>query len=62
MPRLFVALELPEPLRQAVGGLQSGLRGARWLDEDALHLTLAFLGEVDGSAVARIETALEQAA
>lgn len=62
MPRLFVALELPEALRRAVGELQSGLRGARWLDEDALHLTLAFIGEVDGSAVRRIETALEDVA
>ena len=59
MPRLFVALQLPEPLRQAVRALQCGLRGARWLDEEALHLTLAFIGDVDGSAQRRIETALD---
>ena len=58
MPRLFVALQLPEPLAQAVRELQSGLRDARWLTEDGLHLTLAFIGEVDGSARHRIETAL----
>lgn len=58
MPRLFVALQLPDPLRQAVCGLQYGLRNARWLDEDGLHLTLAFLGEVDNSAQRRIEDAL----
>ena len=58
MPRLFVALQLPEPLAQAVHELQSGLRGAHWLTEDGLHLTLAFIGEVDGSAQQRIETAL----
>ena len=58
MPRLFVALQLPEPLAQAVRELQSGLRSARWLTEDGLHLTLAFIGEVDGSARHRIETAL----
>lgn len=60
MPRLFVALELPEVLKQAVGGLQSGLRDARWLDADGLHLTLAFIGEVDPSAQRRIEEALGQ--
>ena len=49
MPRLFVALQLPDPLRQAVHRLQHGLRDARWLDEHALHLTLAFVGDVDGS-------------
>ena len=58
MPRLFVALQLPESLRQAVGELQFGLRNARWPSEDGLHLTLAFLGEVDGSAQRRIEDTL----
>ena len=62
MPRLFVALQLPEPLRQAVGELQLGQRNARWLDEDDLHLTLAFLGEVDGSAQHGIEGALDTVA
>ena len=58
MPRLFVALQLPEPLAQAVRELQSGLRNARWLTENGLHLTLAFIGEVDGSAQHRIDTVL----
>ena len=58
MPRLFVALQLPEPLAQAVRELQFGLRDARWLTEDGLHLTLAFIGDVNGSAQHRIETAL----
>ena len=58
MPRLFVALQLPDPLRSAVQELQSGLRDARWLTGDGLHLTLAFIGEVDGSMQPRIEAAL----
>ena len=58
MPRLFVALELPEPLRQTARELQFGLRGARWMTGDALHLTLAFIGDVDGSARRPIEAAL----
>ena len=58
VPRLFVALQLPDSLKRDVGELQSGLRSARWLDEDALHLTLAFIGEVDVSAMRRIEDAL----
>ena len=60
MPRLFVGLELPESLKQAIAGLQCGLRDARWLDEDGLHLTLAFIGDVDGSARRRIEEALSR--
>ena len=60
MPRLFVALDLPPELKAAARSLQSGLRNARWLDEDALHLTLAFIGEVDGPVVERIEDALAE--
>ena len=58
MPRLFVALRLPDSLNGAVREMQFGLRNARWLGEDGLHLTLAFIGEVDGSAQRRIEAAL----
>ena len=58
MSRLFVALRVPDSLRTAVDELQSGLRTARWLDGDGLHLTLAFIGEVEGSAQLRIEAAL----
>ena len=58
MPRLFVALRVPNPLRTAVEELQTGLRTARWLDGDGLHLTLAFIGEVEGSTQRRIEAAL----
>ena len=58
MSRLFVALRVPDPLRTAVEELQSGPRTARWLDGDGLHLTLAFIGEVEGSAQLRIEAAL----
>lgn len=60
MPRLFVALELPELLKEAIGEIQVGLRDARWLDEEGLHLTLAFIGGVDGAAGRRIEEALSR--
>lgn len=60
MARLFVALELPDPLKAAVAELQFGFRDARWLDPDGLHLTLAFIGEVERSAQDRIEGALSR--
>ena len=60
VPRLFVGLELPESLKGAVAELQVGFRDARWLDPDGLHLTLAFIGEVDHSAQHRIEGALSR--
>lgn len=58
MVRLFVGLDLPDALKEAVVELQLGLPGARWVGAEGLHLTLAFIGEVDGSALRRIADAL----
>lgn len=47
--RLFVALDLPADLRRRlaalVGSLRAGLPDANWVRPEAVHLTLAFLGE-----------------
>ena len=60
VPRYFAGLELPEALKWAAAELQIGLRDARWLDPDGLHLTLAFIGEVEQSARPRIAAALSR--
>ena len=46
--RLFVALSLPEPGAQSLLLIQGGVPGARWQTREQLHLTLRFIGEVDG--------------
>ena len=43
--RLFVAAELPEPVVTALTAWQPGIDGLRPVATEALHLTLAFLGE-----------------
>ena len=48
MPRLFTALELPDPLRQQLGRLSVPLPGAKWVEPENLHLTLRFAGDIDG--------------
>ena len=48
--RLFIAIEIPDELKSALGKLHSGIAGARWVPEEQLHLTLAFVGEVDAAA------------
>jgi 2'-5' RNA ligase len=58
MPRLFVALELPAVLREQLAAFRRGLPGARWVPEDQFHLTLAFLGEVEGPAFASVKEGL----
>jgi len=47
MPRLFVALCLPEIVSDALTVLQSGVHGARWRPVENFHLTLSFIGEAD---------------
>ena len=47
MPRLFVALCPPAPVRKALLAATDDDPGIRWQDEEQLHLTLAFLGDVD---------------
>jgi RNA 2',3'-cyclic 3'-phosphodiesterase len=44
--RLFVALDLPEPVRDALAGLAAAADPAVWrpVSRDGLHVTLAFLG------------------
>ena len=47
MPRLFVAIELPERVRERLALLRQPLPGARWAEAENLHITLRFAGDVD---------------
>jgi 2'-5' RNA ligase len=58
MIRLFVALALPDSVVEGLMQLQSGVPGARWSTREQLHLTLRFIGEVDGRDAAAIDDAL----
>jgi 2'-5' RNA ligase len=46
MPRLFVAVVLPEDVQDTLAELYAGIPGARWTAPGQFHVTLAFLGEV----------------
>ena len=47
MVRLFAALPIPPDVAGTLKRRQSGLPGAKWRPEEALHVTLAFYGEMD---------------
>ena len=47
MPRLFVGIELPEDIRDLISDLELPLPGVRWIENDNLHLTLRFIGDID---------------
>ena len=61
MPRLFVALALPEEVRARLAGLAAGIRGARPVPAHQLHLTLRFIGEVTEAVGAQVEAELARA-
>ncbi len=56
--RIFVAIPLPENVRERLGGLCSGLPHARWISPENMHVTLRFIGEVDNGAAEDIDAAL----
>ncbi len=58
--RLFVALDLPEHIGDRVARLGYGLLGARLVPASQLHLTLCFIGEVEGGIYLDICDALAQ--
>lgn len=47
MRRLFVAIRPPEPIRDLLIDAMDDSPDFRWQDEQQLHLTLRFIGEVD---------------
>ena len=58
MHRLFVALRPPPAVRSLLLGTMGGIPGARWQDDDQLHLTLRFVGEVERTQAEDVATAL----
>lgn len=58
MPRLFVAIDLPEKVKDELACLGGRLTGGRWVPREQLHLTLRFIGEVDARLQDKIVTAL----
>lgn len=58
MHRLFVATRPPRPIRERLLGLTTGVRGARWQDDEQLHLSLRFIGEVDRHVAEDVAAAL----
>jgi 2'-5' RNA ligase len=58
--RLFVAVELPADVREALVAWRPDDRALRPVADEALHVTLAFLGARDEADVERIRPRLER--
>jgi 2'-5' RNA ligase len=48
MPRLFTAIEIPEPMRLRLSLLRAPVGGAKWVQPEDMHITLRFAGDIDG--------------
>ena len=64
--RLFIALNLPADVRDALHTAARPLRDAgfpvRWVDAESLHVTLKFLGWVEPKRVAEVREAMTEVA
>ncbi|ANH05966.1 MULTISPECIES: RNA 2',3'-cyclic phosphodiesterase [Shinella] len=60
MPRLFVALEVPRNAAMSLSLLRGGLPGARWIDVENFHITLRFIGDIDGRTADEVVDKLDR--
>ena len=60
MPRLFTALEIPRDAALSLSLLRGGLPGARWIDVENYHITLRFIGDVEGHIADEVANALDR--
>lgn len=58
MHRLFVALRPPPAIRQQLLDLMGGVPNARWQEDDQLHITLRYIGEVTTPVAEDVAAAL----
>ena len=60
MPRLFTGLEIPPDVGFALSLKRGGLSGARWIDPENYHITLRFIGDVDGKMADEVVDSLDR--
>lgn len=58
MPRLFIALDMPEAARHALTALHDDTLDVRWAPLEQYHLTLRFLGETEAATAETVAEAL----
>jgi len=60
MARLFTGIEIPEDVKDQLSDLQQPLPGVRWIDDDDLHLTLRFVGDIEKRMAEEFALALSE--
>lgn len=60
MHRLFLALRPPPAIRARLAATMTGVPAARWQEDEQLHLTIRYVGEVDRRMAEDIAVAMGQ--
>ncbi|MCX7927982.1 MAG: RNA 2',3'-cyclic phosphodiesterase [Candidatus Omnitrophica bacterium] len=62
--RSFIALTLPEPIKEKIANLQQALSESKadvkWVEKSNIHLTLKFLGEIDQETLEKVKSCLKE--
>lgn len=62
--RAFIAVDLPESLKNHLSQIQEDLKTCnlecKWMKPESIHLTLKFLGDIDQKQLGQIKTILKQ--
>lgn len=65
--RSFIAIELDDTIRRALGDVQEKLKAeraakmVRWIAPESIHITLKFLGDVDADKLPALQNAIADA-
>lgn len=57
--RLFVAIPIPEDIRRRLVTISAGVRNARWVRPEGMHITLFFAGETDRETANDLDAELD---
>ena len=58
MKRLFVAVDIPPVIIEHIASICHGIPDTRWIPPEQIHLTLRFIGEVEGTMFKQIANSL----
>jgi len=62
--RAFLAIDLPEEIRDQIRGIQdrlkTNLKGIRWIRPEGIHLTLKFLGNISKNDILNVSGMVEK--
>jgi 2'-5' RNA ligase len=60
MVRIFIAIDIPERIRDEIADTYMAIPGARWIEETRLHCTLRFIGDVSETMIETITSSLRR--